>query len=87
MTGDPLEDLASLGGSSTRVLAGFMLGGAAAGVPVILDGVIAGSAALVAHALVPGVVDYCFAGHRSVEPGRAVALARLGRRVRWSTST
>jgi nicotinate-nucleotide--dimethylbenzimidazole phosphoribosyltransferase len=80
VTGDPLEDLASLGGLEHAGLAGFLLGGAAAGVPVILDGVIAGSAALVAHALAPGVVDYCLAGHRSVEPGHAVALARLGLR-------
>jgi nicotinate-nucleotide--dimethylbenzimidazole phosphoribosyltransferase len=80
VTGDPLEDLAALGGLEHAGLAGFLLGGAAAGVPVILDGVIAGSAALVAHALAPGVVDYCFAGHRSVEPGHAVALARLGLR-------
>ena len=42
--------------------------------------VIAGAAALVAAALAPDTVDYCFAGHRSVEPGHAVALGRLALR-------
>ena len=48
--------------------------------PVVLDGVIAGSAALVAQRLAPDAIDYCFAGHRSVEPGHAAALDRLGLR-------
>ena len=80
VTGDPVATLASLGGFEHAGLVGFVLGAAASAVPVVLDGVIAGSAALVAHALAPHVVDYCFAGHRSVEPGHAVALARLGLR-------
>lgn len=77
---DPVETLASFGGFEHAGLVGFVLGAAAHRVPVVLDGVIAGSAALVAAALAPRVVDYCFAGHRSVEPGHAVALARLGLR-------
>jgi nicotinate-nucleotide--dimethylbenzimidazole phosphoribosyltransferase len=77
---DPVDTLASLGGFEHAGLAGFVLGAAARRVPVILDGVIAGSAALVAAALAPEVVGYCFAGHRSVEPGHVVALAQLGLR-------
>ena len=46
----------------------------------ILDGVIAGAAALVAQALAPDAIDYCFAGHRSAEPGHVVALEQLGLR-------
>lgn len=80
VTGDPVETLASLGGFEHAGIAGFVLGGAVAGVPVILDGVIAGSAALVAQALSPAAVGYCFAGHRSVEPGHRIALAQLGLR-------
>jgi nicotinate-nucleotide--dimethylbenzimidazole phosphoribosyltransferase len=45
---------------------------------VILDGLIAGSAALVAAALAPDSVGAMIAGHRSVEPGATVALAHLG---------
>jgi nicotinate-nucleotide--dimethylbenzimidazole phosphoribosyltransferase len=77
---DPLAVLASVGGFEHAGLVGFLLGGAASGVPIVLDGVIAGSAALVAAALAPGVVGYCFAGHRSVEPGHTVALRQLGLR-------
>ena len=80
VTDDPLETLASLGGFEHAGIAGFVLGAAARGVPVILDGVIAGAAALVAQALSPASLDYCFAGHRSVEPGHVVALERLGLR-------
>ena len=80
VTDDPVETLASLGGFEHAGLVGFVLGAAARRVPVILDGVIAGSAALVVHALSPQAVDYCFAGHRSIEPGHAVALAHLGLR-------
>lgn len=75
---DPIGVLAALGGLEHAALAGFILAGAARRVPVILDGVIAGAAALVAQALAPEVVVACIAGHRSVEPGHSVALARLG---------
>jgi nicotinate-nucleotide--dimethylbenzimidazole phosphoribosyltransferase len=77
---DPIGALASVGGFEHAGIAGFVLGGAAQRVPVILDGVIAGAAALVAAALAPGSVGYCFAGHRGVEPGHPVALASLGLR-------
>jgi nicotinate-nucleotide--dimethylbenzimidazole phosphoribosyltransferase len=76
--GDPVGVLAALGGLEHAALAGFILGGAAAGVPVILDGVIADSAALAAVALAPDAVHALVAGHRSVEPGATVALAHLG---------
>jgi nicotinate-nucleotide--dimethylbenzimidazole phosphoribosyltransferase len=78
--GDPVQTLASLGGFEHAGLVGFLLGAAAQRVPVILDGVIAGAAAVVAAELCPQVVGFCFAGHRSVEPGHGVALAHLGLR-------
>ena len=53
---------------------------------MVVDGVIAAAAALVAVALVPDVVDYLIAGHRSSEPGASVALDHLGL-VPCSTST
>lgn len=74
----PVEVLAELGGLEIAALAGFVVGGAAARVPVLVDGVIAVAATLVAEALVPGCVAYCVAGHRSSEPGAAVGLAHLG---------
>jgi len=77
---DPIGALAAVGGLEHAALAGLLLSAAAARVPVILDGVIAGAAALVAHALAPDVVAACIAGHRSAEPGHAVALSHLGLR-------
>jgi nicotinate-nucleotide--dimethylbenzimidazole phosphoribosyltransferase len=70
--------LAAFGGLEHAALAGFVLGGAALRVPVLLDGVNAGAAALVAAAFAPAAVGYCVAGHRSAEPGHALALAHLG---------
>ena len=76
----PLAALAAVGGLEHAALAGFMLGGAALRVPVVLDGVIACAAALVARALAPDVVDCLIAGHMSTEPGARRALTALGLR-------
>jgi nicotinate-nucleotide--dimethylbenzimidazole phosphoribosyltransferase len=75
---DPMTVLAEVGGFEHAALAGFLIGAAARRAPVVLDGLIAGSAALVAAALEPGVVAYLVAGHRSPEPGATVALRSLG---------
>ncbi|HEV7525401.1 MAG TPA: nicotinate-nucleotide--dimethylbenzimidazole phosphoribosyltransferase [Acidimicrobiia bacterium] len=75
---DPVSVLAEIGGLEIAALAGFIVGGAAAGVPVVVDGVITCAALLVADAIVPGVRDRCIAGHRSVEPGASAALSYLG---------
>lgn len=74
---DPINVLAAVGGLEHAALAGFVLGGAAHRVPVLLDGVVAGSAALAAAALAPDAVAAMVAGHRSVEPGASLALAHL----------
>ena len=75
---DPIGVLAAFGGLEHAALAGFILGGAALRTPVVLDGVIAGAAALVAQAIAPEVTVACVAGHRSAEPGHALALEALG---------
>ncbi|MFE9771865.1 nicotinate-nucleotide--dimethylbenzimidazole phosphoribosyltransferase [Streptomyces sp. NPDC005931] len=77
---DPLGVVAAVGGLEHAAIAGFVLGAAARRVPVILDGVIASSAALVALALSPDALAACVAGHRSVEPGHTVALDHMGLR-------
>ena len=77
---DPVGALAAVGGLEHAALAGFLLGAAALRIPVVLDGVIAGAAALVAAALAPDSVAAMIAGHRSAEPGAARALAHLGLR-------
>ncbi|MFG1756829.1 nicotinate-nucleotide--dimethylbenzimidazole phosphoribosyltransferase [Micromonospora sp. SD12] len=75
---DPLGVLAAVGGLEHAALAGLILGAAARRTPVLLDGVIAVSAALAAAAFAPHAVAAMVAGHRSAEPGATVALRRLG---------
>src|SRR6266545_3789335 len=75
---DPVGVLAAVGGLEHAALAGFVLGAAARRTPVVLDGVNAVAAALAAVALAPDAVGAMVAGHRSAEPGAAVALAHLG---------
>jgi nicotinate-nucleotide--dimethylbenzimidazole phosphoribosyltransferase len=75
---DPLGVLATVGGLEHAALAGLILGAAARRVPVLLDGVIAGSAALAAAAFAPDAVGAMVAGHRSAEPGATLALRKLG---------
>ena len=77
---DPIGVLAAVGGLEHAALAGFLLGAASLRTPVILDGVAAGAAALVAKAIAPEVLAACVAGHRSAEPGHKAALAKLGLR-------
>lgn len=77
---DPIGVLAAVGGLEHAALVGFLLGAAALRTPVVLDGVIAGSAALVAAALAPDSTAAMIAGHRSGEPGATRALLHLGLR-------
>ncbi|MGW2351152.1 nicotinate-nucleotide--dimethylbenzimidazole phosphoribosyltransferase [Actinacidiphila glaucinigra] len=77
---DPIEVLAAIGGLEHAAMVGLLLGAASLRTPVILDGVSAGAAALVARAIAPEVLAACIAGHRSAEPGHRAALTKLGLR-------
>ncbi|GGU01274.1 hypothetical protein GCM10010244_28830 [Streptomyces coeruleorubidus] len=77
---DPVGVLAAIGGFEHAAIVGLLLGGASLRTPVILDGVSAGAAALVARAIAPEVLAACIAGHRSAEPGHVAALNKLGLR-------
>ncbi|MBA2448029.1 MAG: nicotinate-nucleotide--dimethylbenzimidazole phosphoribosyltransferase, partial [Chloroflexi bacterium] len=72
-----LGALAAVGGFEIAGLVGAIVGAAAARRPVLLDGLIAGAAALVAVGLCPAVRPYLIASHRSPEPGHRVALEYL----------
>jgi nicotinate-nucleotide--dimethylbenzimidazole phosphoribosyltransferase len=76
--GDPIGVLAAGGGTEFGAMAGAMLAGAARGWAVIVDGYIAGGAAMVALALEPRLRDYLVWSHRSAEPGAGELLAALG---------
>jgi nicotinate-nucleotide--dimethylbenzimidazole phosphoribosyltransferase len=73
-----MEVLAKVGGLEIGGLAGLMLGAAAARIPIVLDGFIAGAAALIAVGLQPRCKDYLIASHQSVERGHQAILDHLG---------
>ena len=77
---DPIGVLAAVGGLEIALLTGLIVGSAAVRMPLVLDGFITASAALIADALHPGLSGRLIAAHRSSEPGHAIALDRLGLR-------
>ncbi|GAA4900614.1 hypothetical protein GCM10025789_18860 [Tessaracoccus lubricantis] len=77
---DALGTVAAVGGLEQAAIAGFILGAAARRVPVVLDGVIACSAACVAVAFDDDVRGYLISGHAGAEPGIQAAVAHLGLR-------
>ncbi|MEM7287193.1 MAG: nicotinate-nucleotide--dimethylbenzimidazole phosphoribosyltransferase [Actinomycetota bacterium] len=74
---EPRAVVAEVGGLEITALAGFIVGGVAAGVPVLVDGVICCAAALVAERLVPGVSERCLFSHRSAEHAAVIAMEAL----------
>jgi nicotinate-nucleotide--dimethylbenzimidazole phosphoribosyltransferase len=74
----PLDVLAKVGGFEIAGLLGVVLGAAARRVPVVVDGFIATSAALLAVRLAPRAAGFLVAGHRSAEPGHRLLLGALG---------
>lgn len=76
-TQDALDVLAKLGGYDLVGMAGVMLGAAAAGLPVILDGFLSYASALAACGIAPQARDYLLPSHFSAEKGAAVALEHL----------
>ncbi|MBP2334366.1 nicotinate-nucleotide--dimethylbenzimidazole phosphoribosyltransferase [Saccharothrix coeruleofusca] len=76
--GDPVRLLATAGGADLAAMAGFLAQAAVRRTPVILDGLVAGAAAVLAEELAPGAREWWVAGHRSAEPAHALALGHLG---------
>jgi nicotinate-nucleotide--dimethylbenzimidazole phosphoribosyltransferase len=76
---DPLQVLACLGGREIAAMAGAMARARVARIPVILDGFIACSAALVLHSLTPSALDHAVAGPLSAEGAHGRLLAGLGK--------
>jgi len=75
---DPLDVLAHLGSLEIAAIAGVYLEGASQGIPLVADGFPVTSGVLAAVRIDPGVSQYLFAGHQSVEPGHAWQLRSLG---------
>jgi nicotinate-nucleotide--dimethylbenzimidazole phosphoribosyltransferase len=74
---DPVDVLAKVGGFEIGGIAGLIIGCAAEGIPVVVDGFTATAGALLAAELHPRIREYLFAAHRSVADGHAPMLERL----------
>lgn len=74
---DPVGLLAAVGGADLAALTGFLLRAAVRRTPVLLDGVVSGAAALLAHRIASGAAAWWLAAHRSTEPAHAIVLDRL----------
>jgi nicotinate-nucleotide--dimethylbenzimidazole phosphoribosyltransferase len=77
---DPIDILAKVGGLEIAAMAGAVLGTAGKRVPILVDGFICTTAAIIASALNRNVKDYLIVGHQSVEPGHKVAIEFLGKK-------
>ncbi|MFA7292515.1 MAG: nicotinate-nucleotide--dimethylbenzimidazole phosphoribosyltransferase [Rhodocyclaceae bacterium] len=69
--------LAEFGGFEIAMMAGAMLGAAEAGMVLLIDGFIVGSAFLVAARIEPNILPYAVFCHRSAEPGHQAQLKAL----------
>jgi nicotinate-nucleotide--dimethylbenzimidazole phosphoribosyltransferase len=78
--GDPLAALCRLGGREIAAMAGAIVAARQHRIPVLLDGFVAGAAALVLHRLAPDALAHVQAAHLSAEPGHRHLLERLGLR-------
>jgi len=75
---DPLDVLSKVGGFEIAGLTGIILAASANKVPVVIDGFISASAALVAFKMEPRSRDYMIAAHNSVERGHKIILEHIG---------
>jgi nicotinate-nucleotide--dimethylbenzimidazole phosphoribosyltransferase len=75
---DGIDILSKVGGLEIGGLAGVILTAASRRVPVVIDGFISGSAALIAYTIEPKVKDYMLGSHNSVEKGHRAIMDFIG---------
>lgn len=75
---EPLEVLHKVGGFDIAGLVGCYIGSAYYRVPIIIDGFISASAALVASRMNPLIKEYMIPSHASAEPGFTLIMEELG---------
>ncbi len=75
---DPVAAMAGVAGFEIVAMAGAIAAAAQADLPIVLDGVVTGAAAIIAQSVDPAALDTAMASHVSAEPAHAIALVRLG---------
>lgn len=76
---DPMAVLEKVGGFEIAGLTGMILRAAALRKPVVIDGFISSSAALLAYTFCPVSRDYMVFSHQSAEPGHEAMLKHIGK--------
>ncbi|MDT8859297.1 nicotinate-nucleotide--dimethylbenzimidazole phosphoribosyltransferase [Alkalihalobacillus sp. MEB130] len=76
---DPIDLISKLGGLEIAGMAGAMLAAAEQRIPVLVDGFICTTSALLAKEINANVADYLLVTHQSVEPGHSIATELLGK--------
>lgn len=74
---DPIGVLSKVGGLEIAGMTGVIIAAASRDIPIVLDGFISGSSALIAAALAPASREYMIAAHQSVERGHESILRAL----------
>lgn len=74
---DPLQVLSEVGALELGAMAGAILAAGAMRRPVLLDGFLSYSAALLASTIKPGILEYAIPTHRSKEQGSQIVLNAL----------
>lgn len=77
---DVLDVLSAVGGFDLCAMCGLYLGAAAAGIGVVLDGIISCVAALCACRMCPAAADYLIASHQSAEPAGKLLLDAMDKK-------
>ena len=78
---DAVDVLSKVGGLDIAGMCGAFIGGAEAGIPVLIDGVISAVAALCAVSICPESKNYMLASHMSGEPAAKFVFEKLGMRA------
>ncbi|MBF0454479.1 MAG: nicotinate-nucleotide--dimethylbenzimidazole phosphoribosyltransferase [Magnetococcales bacterium] len=73
----PLQALRALGGFEAAALCGAFIACGQRGIPAIVDGFVAATAALVAVSIHPPLREWLLFGHRSAEPGQLSLLRAI----------
>lgn len=75
---EPIKVLETVGGLDIAGLTGVCIGGAVFHVPIVLDGIISMTAALLAQRIAPGTVQYLLPSHIGREPAAGKLAEELG---------
>ncbi len=76
--GDPIDILKKVGGFEIGAMLGVIIGASYRKIPVVVDGFISTSSAILAYLMKKEIKDYLFFSHLSAENGHRAALSFIG---------